>query len=161
MAAGGLRLACQHVHLVSSAVSAAAGWSRGGTAVNAAFWACLGLLTTAAAHLLPATSRLGKWHVRLMAWLLWLGCIVFVVLSHASYFLGSQQARGEQRAGAMDGPVATAFRPLSAVMAARANLESEETALRTMDCSPACSTARRKIAVLLARMAALDQGRRS
>lgn len=142
--------------LLSAGMSAAAGWSRGDGALSSMFWACLGVLATSAAHLLPAAARIGYGWVRWLASVLWAACMVFVVFSHGSYFMTSQQAAGELRGSAVVAPPAAA-RPQSEVMAHRAQLEADVNALAFPGCAPECSTARRKVAALRSQMAAMDQ----
>jgi hypothetical protein len=143
--------------LLSVGISAVAGWTRGDMPVNSMFWAGLGVLTTAAAHFLGPLARIGHRSLRVLTWAIWAGCMTFVVISHASYFLASQQAHGEQREATVAPPRATVLRPLSKVLMERAALESELPLLSGSACSQDCAAVRRKVAVTKTRIAALDQ----
>jgi hypothetical protein len=143
--------------LLSLSISGIAGWSRGDTALNSALWAALGVLATSVAHLFIAVARLGSWPSRVLSWLLWAGCMTFAVVSHASYFLASQQASGALREVTGAPVPAVAGRPLSRILADRAKLEEEAARLADATCGRDCSSTRRRSAAVRARLVVLDQ----
>ena len=142
---------------LSVSISAASGWSRGDTGLNGWLWAALGVLATFSAHLLPAAARLGNWRIKALTWILWICCFTFAAITHASYYLGSQTARGEQRAATVASPSKEGRRPLSKVMMEKGEIDARITALTRATCAPECTAMMRKRAQLRSQSMALEQ----
>lgn len=142
---------------LSVSISAASGWNRGDTGLNAWLWAALGVLATFSAHLLPAASRLGNWRMKALTWILWICCFTFAAITHASYYLGSQTARGEQRATTVASPSKEGRRPLSKVMMEKGEIDARIATMTRATCAPECTAMMRKRAQLRAQSMALEQ----
>ncbi len=112
---------------------------------------------TLAAHLILAVTSGSRWPIRVLSLLLWTGCMIFVIVSHGSYILASQQARGNQRATAVTAPEKVVTRTFSTILLERAKLDSQHATLTAGGCSIECPAVTRKSQALRGRIAALDQ----
>jgi hypothetical protein len=83
--------------------------------------------------------------------------MIFATMSHALYYVTSQQARGEQHATALVGRPTGASRPLSRIMKERAKLEAEVAVLAATTCLRDCIGVRIRMAALRSGTAALEQ----
>jgi hypothetical protein len=83
--------------------------------------------------------------------------MAFAVFSHASYFLASQEVRGEQREMRIAAAAPITSRPLSRILGERAVLEAELARFAAAVCVTDCSALRRKTTLLRGRIEALTQ----
>jgi hypothetical protein len=134
-----------------------AGWSRGDGVQSSVLLASLGVIVTVTAHLIVALTAAWRWPVRALSGLLWIGCMAWVVASHAAYILASQQARGEQRATAVTAPEPVVNRALSTVLMERSKTESQLASVTAVQCGTDCSAVLRKAHAFRGRIAALNQ----
>lgn len=139
---------------ISLSVSMLTGWQMGESLQGKLVMAAFGVLAVLGAHLLLALCRLASTGVRLVAIVLWMICMAYVVYSHASFFLSSQQQAGARRAAAIDQPssMSEPNRNLTAVLSDQAKIKTELAAKSLVRCGDGCFTLRAKVISLKARL---------
>jgi hypothetical protein len=138
-------------------LSVQAGLQRGGTLPERAVWIALGIVLVVSAHLLPALTRGAPAVARGVGSVLWLACFVAVCYGHAGFFLLAQWHAGELRSSTVAAaPVVTTGRGLTVVMAERAAVIAQLTAIDTRRCTGDCRTLDGRRTTLTARLDALN-----
>lgn len=137
-------------------LSVLSGWQRGGTLPERLVWVAIGVVLVVTAHLLPALTRSAALRVQFAAAGLWLGCMGAAVYGHAVFFLLAQADAGERRAAAVQPPVMSPGRSLTAVMDERAIVTAQLTAADVRRCVHDCPSLRVRRASLTARLDALN-----
>ncbi|TAM08298.1 MAG: hypothetical protein EPN70_00725 [Paraburkholderia sp.] len=129
-------------------LSILSGMQRGGLPSERVAWVMIGVLLTAAAHLLPALWSGASLPHRIIAAGIWMGCMAATCYGHAVFFLLAQQHAGEHRAQAVTGPHDVG-RDLGAIATDRATAVAQLVAR----CASRCEA---KHVTLRARIDALD-----
>lgn len=139
---------------ISLSVSMLTGWQLGESLQGKLVMTAFAVLAVFGAHLLLAVCRPASTGVRLVAAVLWLFCMAYVVYSHASFFLSSQQQAGARRATAIDqAPLKSEpNRNLTAVLSDQAKIRTELAAKSQVRCGDGCFTLRVKLISLKARL---------
>jgi hypothetical protein len=144
--------------VISLSLSTLTGWQWGESVKEKLVMAAFGVLAVLGAHLLLAICRPASARVRLVAIVLWLFCMAYVVYSHASFFLSSQQQAGMRRAAAVDQPSSKSEpkRNLTAILSDQAKIKIALAAKSQVHCGDGCSTLRVKVISWRARLDALN-----
>lgn len=137
-------------------MSVLAGWQRGGWLAERLVWVAIGVVLVVGAHLLPALCRSVPLVVRVVGFVLWLGCMVAASYGHSTFFILSQSHAGEKRMSTI--PVASipVHRNLPVVMAARATVTALLAEANARRCIRDCPTLRLRRVSLTARLDALN-----
>lgn len=137
-------------------MSILAGWQRGGWLAERLVWVAIGGMLVTGAHLLPALCRSAPLSGRLVAFVLWLGCMAAASYGHATFFLLSQSHAGDVRVSAVPIVGIPTHRELTDVMADRASVIAERAQTDTRHCIRDCPTLHARREALAARLDALD-----
>jgi hypothetical protein len=137
-------------------MSVLAGWQRGGWLTERLVWVAIGVVLVTGAHLLPALCQSAPASVRLVGFVLWLGCMAAASYGHTTFFLLSQSHAGELRVSAIPIVGIPAHRELTAVMADRASVKAELARADARHCIRDCPTLHARRESLAARLDALD-----
>ncbi|KVE69753.1 hypothetical protein [Burkholderia vietnamiensis] len=137
-------------------MSVLAGWQRGGWLAERLVWVAIGVVLVAGAHLLPALCRSAPLSGRVVAAVLWLGCMVATSYGHATFFLLSQLHAGELRVSAVPVAGIPAHRELTVVVADRASVTAELARADARHCTRDCPTWQARRTSLAARLDALN-----
>jgi len=138
-------------------LSVQAGLQRGGTRPERAVWIALGIVLVVSAHLLPVLTRGASAVARSVGGVLWLACFVAVCYGHAGFFLLAQRHAGALRASTVTtAPVVMTGRGLTVVVAERATVIAQLTAIDARRCTGDCRTLDGRRTMLTARLDALN-----
>lgn len=132
-----LRLLATFTTLTAVAMSAAAAWDRGGTALDRALLVAMAVTICAGAHLLLALSR------RRVTWLLWAACLLGTVYGHLTFFTHAALRAGVVRAQQSE-QVADVTRQIDATREALASIRARPVATVAAELSRAKSERRRE-----------------
>lgn len=141
------------------------GWMNASTPLDRIAWSVFAVVVILGAHVVPALVRRSSFGVRAFAAVLWAACMVYALVSHATYFLVAQQDAGMRRAAT--GGVEfqqPPTRALSAVLAEKEYARSELAKLASSSCHD-CRRVRVRQVELRAKLEVLqaeaDESRRS
>jgi hypothetical protein len=137
-------------------MSVLAGWQRGGWLAERLVWVAIGVVLVIGAHLLPALCRSAPVSGRLVAFVLWLGCMAAASYGHTTFFLLSQSHAGEVRVSAVPIVGIPTHRELTDVMADRASVMAKRARADARHCIRDCPTLHARREALAARLDALD-----
>lgn len=137
-------------------MSVLAGWQRGGWLTERLVWVAISVVLVAGAHLLPALCRSAPLSGRMVAAVLWLGCMAAASYGHATFFLLSQSHSGDLRVSAVPVVNVPAHRELTVVMADRASVTAELARADARRCIRDCPTWHARRTSFAARRDALD-----
>lgn len=140
---------------LSLMISVRAGLLRAEGGQDAWLWALFGAVVVLAAHGLPAAC----WSKgRAPGVIMWGACIVFLLYTHANYFLTAQDLAGVRRATQVDISVSTAQpgRSLSAILGEKAQAMTRRAGLSLTTCTLSCTRLKAQDAAMEARIQALN-----
>lgn len=132
-----LHLLATFTTLTAVAMSAAAAWDRGGTALDRALLVAMAVTICAGAHLLLALSR------RRVTWLLWAACLLGTIYGHLTFFTHAALRAGVVRAQHSE-QVADVARQIDATREALASIKARPVATVAAELSRAKSERRRE-----------------
>jgi hypothetical protein len=156
------RSACMSLALLATTISLSlmllTGWQLGESLTEKLIMAAFGVLAVLGAHLLLVFSRPASAGVRLIAAVLWLSCMVYVIYSHASFFLASQQQAGMRRTEVVDRSLSKSepTRNLTAILSDQAKIKTELAAKSEIRCGEGCFMLRVKLVNLRAGLDVLN-----
>src|SRR5512135_2043311 len=81
------------VTLIAAAMAADASFDRGGTLMDKVLLVSISVIAVLGVHLIPALARR-----RIVAWVIWVGCLVGAIYGHLTFFSHSALRAGEIRA---------------------------------------------------------------
>ncbi|MBX9899619.1 MAG: hypothetical protein K2Y28_02445 [Burkholderiaceae bacterium] len=144
--------------IISLFVSKTIAWQLGEAFNEKALFAAFGVLTVMGAHWLLPLCRSFSTMIRFVSFVLWVACMMYVICSHASFFLLSQQQAGMRRSVAVDQAtsIAAPQRTLAAIFSEQIKIKTELAAKSQIQCLENCFTLKVKLVNLQATLNALD-----